>query len=58
MAQYSVSAKVKDKNTYNALAYCSVALIPEEGKASFAITDKDGYCKNRSDARPQWWLRN
>ncbi len=42
-AQYSVSAKVKDVSTSSPLAYCSVALIPNEGKGSFAITDQNGY---------------
>lgn len=42
-AQYSVSAKVKDIRTSSPLAYCSVALLPNEGKGSFAITDQDGY---------------
>ena len=43
MAQYSVSAKIKDKTNTTPLAYCSVALMPKEGKGSFAITDNNGY---------------
>jgi len=42
-AQYSVSAKIKDKENSTPLAYCSVALMPKDGKGTFAITDNDGY---------------
>ena len=42
-AQYTVSARIKDKSTSEALPYCSVALMQNDSAHSFAITDNSGY---------------
>ena len=42
-AQYSVSAKVKDETSSEALVYSSVALLEKDSAISYAITDEKGY---------------
>ncbi len=42
-AQYTVSAKVKDEISSEALVYSSVALLEKDSAISYAITDDKGY---------------
>jgi hypothetical protein len=42
-AQYTISAKIKDRTTTEPLAFCSIALLSQGEKGKFAVSDKDGY---------------